>query len=86
VPWPPSLVPLYYKKVSYWEPRAVKVNLNPVIPCSPREVLDRCSVNEFGRFIDGSKQHAAGWIGFYWGKPPDELRKSRTIPDAMMLG
>jgi hypothetical protein len=46
----------------------------------------KCSVEEFGQFIGKSKKHAAGWIGFYWGKPPDELRKSKTIPDAMMLG
>jgi hypothetical protein len=45
----------------------------------------KCSMQEFGQFIESSKRHAAGWIGFYWGKPPQELRKSRTIPDAMML-
>ena len=39
----------------------------------------KCSVEEFGQFIDGSKKHAAGWIGFYWGKPPEELRRSKTI-------
>lgn len=46
----------------------------------------KCSVEDFGQFIERSKKHAAGWIGFYWGKPPDELRKSKTIPDALMLG
>jgi hypothetical protein len=45
-----------------------------------------CSPKELEEFIEASKKHAAGWIGFYWGKPPDELRRSRTIPDAMMLG
>jgi hypothetical protein len=45
-----------------------------------------CSMQEFGQFIDGSKRHASGWIGFYWGKPPEELRRSKTITDAMMLG
>jgi hypothetical protein len=44
-----------------------------------------CSPEELGQFIDGSKEHAAGWIGFYWGKPPDELRRSKTIGDAMTL-
>jgi hypothetical protein len=34
----------------------------------------------------GSKKHAAGWLRFYWGKPPDELRRSKTIPDALTLG
>jgi hypothetical protein len=45
-----------------------------------------CSLDEFGQFINQSKNHAAGWIGFYWGKPPEELRGSMTLPDAMMLG
>jgi hypothetical protein len=45
-----------------------------------------CSVAELDQFIDGSKQHAAGWIGFYWGKPPEELRKSKELKDALTLG
>jgi hypothetical protein len=45
-----------------------------------------CSAKELEEFIDESKKHAAGWIGFYWGKSPDELRRSKTIPDAMTLG
>ncbi len=44
-----------------------------------------CSSKELGEFIDGSKKHAAGWIGFYWGKTPDELRRSKTISDAITL-
>jgi cellulase (glycosyl hydrolase family 5) len=44
-----------------------------------------CSPEELGQFLDRSKEHAAGWIGFYWGKPPDELRRSKTIADAMTL-
>jgi hypothetical protein len=46
----------------------------------------RCSVQELERFIDGSKKHAAGWIGFYWGKTPEELRRVKTIPAALTLG
>ena len=46
----------------------------------------KCSMAEFGKFIDESNTHVTGWLGFYWGKPPDELRKSKTIQDAMMLG
>jgi hypothetical protein len=46
----------------------------------------RCSLPEFEQFIDGSKKHAAGWIGFYWGKSPAELRRSKDIKDALMLG
>jgi hypothetical protein len=44
-----------------------------------------CSPKELEEFIEGSRTHAAGWIGFYWGKPPEELRRSRTISDALTL-
>jgi hypothetical protein len=47
------------------------------LACSPQELED---------FIEGSKKHAAGWIGFYWGKPPEELRRSREIGDVLTLG
>jgi hypothetical protein len=46
----------------------------------------KCSARELEDFIDGSKKTAAGWIGFYWGTPPEELRKSKTISDALTLG
>jgi hypothetical protein len=29
-----------------------------------------CSPEALEQFIDGSKEHAAGWIGFYWGSRP----------------
>ncbi len=45
-----------------------------------------CTPKELEEFIERSKKHAAGWIGFYWGKPPEELRRSKTIADAMTLG
>jgi hypothetical protein len=45
----------------------------------------RSSMKEFARFIDESRPHAAGWIGFYWGKPPAELRKSNRFADAVLL-
>ena len=45
-----------------------------------------CSPKELEGFIDGSRKHAAGWVGFYWGKPPEELRRSKAIPDALTLG
>jgi hypothetical protein len=45
-----------------------------------------CSPSEFEQFLDGSRKTAAGWIGFYWGKTPDEYRRSKTIADGMMLG
>jgi len=45
-----------------------------------------CSPQELEEFIEASKKHAVGWIGFYWGKTPDELRRSKTISDALTLG
>lgn len=44
-----------------------------------------CSVAELGEFIEASKKHAVGWIGFYWGKTPNELRQSKSVSDAMTL-
>ena len=45
----------------------------------------QCLMKEFTRFIDESEKTAAGWIGFYWGKTPAELRRGSTIGDALML-
>jgi hypothetical protein len=45
----------------------------------------KCSAEELGTFIDGSRKIAAGWIGFYWGKTPEEHRRSNTISDAITL-
>jgi hypothetical protein len=45
-----------------------------------------CSMDELGRFIEESKKYAAGWIGFYWGKTPQECRASGEIADALILG
>jgi len=46
----------------------------------------KCSPTELDEFIEKSRNTAAGWIGFYWGKTPDEYRQSNTIPDALTLG
>jgi hypothetical protein len=45
----------------------------------------KCSTAEFEQFIDGSKKHAAGWIGFYWGRPPEKLRESKKLGDMILL-
>jgi len=45
----------------------------------------KCSAEELGVFIDGSRKLAEGWIGFYWGKTPEEYRRSKTIGDALIL-
>ncbi len=44
-----------------------------------------CPLPEFERFLDESRKSASGWIGFYWGKTPEECRKANTIQDAIML-
>jgi hypothetical protein len=45
----------------------------------------RCSAEELGQFIDASKDTAAGWIGFYWGRLPEEYRESKAIGDRITL-
>jgi hypothetical protein len=45
----------------------------------------KCSAEELGEFIDRSREIASGWIGFYWGKTPDEYRRGETIQDAIAL-
>jgi hypothetical protein len=45
-----------------------------------------CPRSEFEAFLEKSEGVAAGWIGFYWGVPPSELRKSKRIADALTLG
>lgn len=45
-----------------------------------------CGLEEFESFLKLSKRRAAGWIGFYWGKTPGELKQSKSIADAMTLG
>jgi hypothetical protein len=45
-----------------------------------------CSPKELEEFIEASGKHAAGWVGFYWGKPPEELRTSRESGDLLTLG
>jgi hypothetical protein len=46
----------------------------------------KCSMGEFSRFIEQADDHAAGWIGFYWGRSPEELRQGTTLQDSVVLG
>jgi len=46
----------------------------------------RCTPQELETFIDKSKRHAAGWVGFYWGHSLEALRQSKSVADAMTLG
>ncbi|MBI5772550.1 MAG: cellulase family glycosylhydrolase [Verrucomicrobia bacterium] len=45
----------------------------------------KCSVEDFNLFLDQSRATAAGVIGFYWGAPPEELRKTNSIANSLML-
>lgn len=45
----------------------------------------RCSMADFEAFIRASGPIASGWLGFYWGKTPAELRASGQLADALML-
>ncbi len=44
-----------------------------------------CSAQELEAFIDASRGTAAGWVGFYWGKTPEECRAGGSIADALTL-
>ncbi|MDP1560459.1 MAG: cellulase family glycosylhydrolase [Pirellulaceae bacterium] len=45
----------------------------------------KCDGPTLATFIDRSKAHAAGWIGFYWGQTPEEYDPPKTIADALTL-
>jgi hypothetical protein len=47
--------------------------------------LLKCGRRDFEDFLERSKQTASGWIGFYWGRTPAELKKSGTMGDAILL-
>ena len=46
----------------------------------------KCSAKDLEEFIDAATKDklAAGWVSFYWGKPATELRKGKTIGDAIL--
>jgi hypothetical protein len=33
----------------------------------------KCDIGELENFIDRSSATVDGWVGFYWGTPPDQL-------------
>jgi hypothetical protein len=45
----------------------------------------RCSVEEVGQFIGGSRGFADGWISFYWGQTIEENRHGTEISHAIMV-
>ncbi|GBD34977.1 hypothetical protein HRbin36_00081 [bacterium HR36] len=44
-----------------------------------------CTPAELGQFIRQSRRYVSGWIGFYWGKTPEELRQSSELADKLTL-
>lgn len=44
----------------------------------------KCSPAQMTEFLERSREHACGWMSFYWGKPVEELRKSSSIGDAIL--
>jgi len=46
----------------------------------------KCSMDELGRFIEESREYACGWLGFYWGKTPEEYRERGRLGDMLTLG
>ncbi len=46
----------------------------------------KCDLEELATFIERSRSIANGWIGFYWGQAPEELKGSREPRDQLMLG
>lgn len=45
-----------------------------------------CGLKDFEQFLTRAGDVSAGWVGFYWGKTPEELHRSKDIGDALMLG
>ena len=46
----------------------------------------KCSIGELERFFTESREYACGWIGFYWGKTPEEYRQRGRMGDVLILG
>ncbi len=44
----------------------------------------KCSIEAMTEFLDQSRPHSQGWISFYWGRPPEELRRSNIMADAIL--
>ena len=43
----------------------------------------KCSGAELRQFINSSKPLANGWLGFYWGLTPEQLRSSTNLVDGL---
>jgi hypothetical protein len=45
----------------------------------------KCSAKELEEFIEKAGTDAAGWVSFYWGTPPEKLKESKKIQDAILF-
>jgi len=91
----PALVPDEFKDDPFMAelliPPERKSKRNPQSASSPSSMVVeetfplKCSPKELDEFIGRAGKDAAGWISFYWGKPPEELRRSKEIGDAILL-
>ncbi len=43
-----------------------------------------CGLEDFRSFVERSSETACGWVGFYWGKTPEECRQGKSFQDALM--
>jgi hypothetical protein len=43
------------------------------------------TAKEFADFLSRSRDIADGWIGFYWGKTPAEIKDHPGVTDKQML-
>ena len=43
----------------------------------------KSGMEDLERFIEASREVADGWIGFYWGEPPEALRQQEGIGPAI---
>ena len=44
-----------------------------------------CDAKALGAFIDRSRPHGCGWLGFYWGQTRGELKHSSAPGDRLIL-
>jgi hypothetical protein len=42
-----------------------------------------CGLEEFEEFLTDAREHSAGFVSFYWGRTPEELRAGGTLPEAI---
>lgn len=45
----------------------------------------KCGPEQLETFILESRKYSSGWIGFYWGKSPEDLRNGKTLGEMVTL-